>query len=98
MEVTFDPTQNRRRVKGDEFTIVDPMGISHIRQPEFHVSTNCVSVPFDLIHPFCSSLLILIDSWHSKTLSSLVMQTAVYPGISMGTANPLSRSLTMPSI
>jgi hypothetical protein len=38
MKVTFNPSLDKQRVKGEEFRIVDPLGMPHLWKPEFHVS------------------------------------------------------------
>ena len=37
MQVTFEPLAERERVRGEEFSIMDPYGVPHLWQPEFHV-------------------------------------------------------------
>jgi hypothetical protein len=38
MEVTFDPSIAKQRIKGEEIIVLDPLGMPHAWTPEFHVS------------------------------------------------------------
>ena len=38
MEVTFKPSVDKQRVKGEEINIFDPLGTRHPWVPEFHAS------------------------------------------------------------
>jgi hypothetical protein len=47
MKVTFDPHLNKQRIKGEEFSILDPSGMPYLWRPEFHVSGfTCLKISY----------------------------------------------------
>ena len=82
MEATFDPSVDRQRVRGKEFSIMDPSGVPHLWRPEFHVGGFYMcSTPVVLIGLAGSSRMTWINSRPSKPLSSPARRPMVIPGI-----------------